>query len=565
MQSVAETVVIRNAMIFDGTGVEAYPGSVLIKKGRIAQIGKRIKVPKNSEIIDANGMALLPGLIDIHTHWTPEGEPQAFPDIATSFIQHGVTTVDDFHAAPESYQPKREWLQTMITPHVNYAARISTPGGHGAVWGDKNTTRRVSTPADARLTIKQLSPFQPDIIKIFADGWRYGYPVENTSMNEDAMTELATAAHENDFPVMAHIVTVARAKIAARAGVDVIVHALQNAMADDELIELMKKNDVIYSPSLAVYEPKPEKLVGLTTEKLARVQRRQAFSLYNLRVFRDAGIRIAVGSDSGMEATPHGESTLRELELLVAGGLTASEALVAATLHSAQAVGMDDDRGTVEIGKRADLILVNGNPWNNIEEIRNINTVFVDGRITAQGGLLIAQQPDAVPDARKAERLIDDFENANGRSGVDTQRLDNSDSGTGRTMSLSQRILRADDDHALSLAAVMAVKKDPEASVIIPFTRGAVVPVDGSTFSGVRFDIRGDGEYFLRLNTSVGLWTAPINANAQWQTVSLPFAKLKSPESSSSWSGKQLLSIEFGGSRKAAESLWMELDNVQFY
>lgn len=561
----AQAVLIRNATIFDGTGAAPYTSSVLIKKDRIVNISERITVPKKTKIIDADGMALLPGLIDIHTHWTPNGEPSTFPDIATSYVLHGVTTVNDFHAAPESYQPKRQWLQTMITPHVYYAARISTPGGHGTNWGDNNTTRRISTPADARFTMEQIVPFQPDVIKLFADGWRYGSLVENSSMNENTMTELVALAHQHKLPAMAHIVTVARAKIAARAGVDVIVHALQDAIADEQLVAQMQQQRVIYSPSLAVYEPKPSKLVGVSPLWLSWVQRRQAFSLYNLRTFRDAGIRIAVGSDAGMEATPHGESTVRELELMVAGGLTPTQALVAGTLHSAQAIGIDNDRGTIAKGKRADLMLVRGQPWNDIAAIRNIHKVLIDGKVVAQDGVLSADQPGPTPASQQAQQLIDNFEKNNGRSSMDTQRIDNRDSGVGRTVSLSQRVLRAPNDHALSLAAVMAVKIAPEASVLIPFTRGAVVPVDASAFNGVRFDIRGDGNYFLRINTATGTWSAPIKASASWQTLSLPFTKLQAPTKQMPWSSKQLLSIEFGASRASGASLWMELDNIRFY
>jgi len=561
----AQNVFIRNAMIFDGTGAEPYSANVLIKQGRIVKIGTKFKVTSAVEQIDAKGMALLPGLIDIHTHWTPEGEPEAFPEIAKSYVLHGITTVNDFHASPESYQAKQEWLQTMTTPHVNYAARVSTPGGHGAVWGGQNMTRWISTPADASRAIEQLILYKPDVIKIFADGWRYGNSAENTSMNEDAMTELVIASHKHQLPVMAHIVTVSRAKIAARAGVDVIVHALQDGIADKELVELMKKNNVIYSPSLAVYEPKPEKLVGHTPEKLAWVQRRQAFSLYNLRTFRDAGIRIALGSDAGMEATPHGYSSLRELELLVEAGLTPTESLIAGTLRGAQAIKMADDRGTIEIGKRADLILVEGKPWQNIQSIRNINTVLIDGFVVAKDGVLLTKQPGSIPLASIAEHIIDDFESPNDRSNLDTQRFNNRDSGIGRTVSISQRFQRASNNNALSLTAIMATNKTPEASVIIPFNRGAVVPVNASSFKGIRFDLRGEGVYFVRVNTALGTWAASVKGKAKWQTVSLPFSKLLAQNQQTPWSSKELLAIEFGGSRAAATSFWMELDNVKFY
>jgi hypothetical protein len=125
-------------------------------------------------------------------------------------------------------------------------------------------------------------------------------------------------------------------------------------------------------------------------------------------------------------------------------------------------------------------------------------------------------------------------------------------------------VLRTAADHALSLTAIMAVKKNPEAAVIIPFNRGAVVPVDASAFRGVRFDIRGDGRYRVGLNTPSGRWNADVNGEAQWRTVEVPFTGLRS-DRNASWTATDLLSVEFGGSRAAGSRLWLEIDNVQFY
>ena len=103
------------------------------------------------------GKALLPGFFDLHTHWaTSRGFPTTTPQIATAYVQSGVTTVNDYNHQPESFAPRREWLSHLVAPHVNFAARLSTPGGHGADWADEATTITVNTPRAARYFRRRL-------------------------------------------------------------------------------------------------------------------------------------------------------------------------------------------------------------------------------------------------------------------------------------------------------------------------------------------------------------------------------------------------------------------------
>src|SRR3546814_16800105 len=91
-------------------------------------------------------------------------------------------TVNDFHQQPEAFAPRRAWLADIYAPHVNFVARMSTPGGHGADWGDTNTTKWVATAESARREVQALQPYRPDYIKAFAAGWRHGQLPEETPM-----------------------------------------------------------------------------------------------------------------------------------------------------------------------------------------------------------------------------------------------------------------------------------------------------------------------------------------------------------------------------------------------
>ena len=426
-------LLISGATLFDGTGTAPHQADVLVVDGRIAAVGAKLKRPRGAALIDAKGMSLLPGLFDLHTHWTPGGMPNNAPQIAKAYALAGVTTVDDFHSQPEAYAPKRHWLEGVIAPHVNYIARVGTPGGHGSDWGDENTTKSITTAESARVAIRQLLPYRPDRIKAFNDGWRYGTSPDNNSITEEALTALTDEAHKNDLKVVTHTVTVARGKEAARAKVDIIVHSLQDREVDAELIALMKANHTAYAPTLAVYEPRPEKIAKATPAAAAQTRRKFAIALHNVKALFDAGVPIALGTDAGMPGTPHGWSTHRELALLVEAGLTPAQALMAGTANSARAAGLIADRGTIEAGKRADLVLVQGQPWHDIAAIEAVRDVIIDGRVVARGAPLALAADPAGPAPVAVQPLIADFERADGRSSLDTLILSDTNGGPDRS------------------------------------------------------------------------------------------------------------------------------------
>jgi imidazolonepropionase-like amidohydrolase len=561
---------IMGATVFDATGAAPQVANVVIKDGRIAEVGPNVKAPRGASVINAKGKALLPGFFDVHTHWTPGGDPRITPEIANAYIAAGVTTVNDFHQQPESFAPRRQWIGTMAAPHVNFVARMSTPGGHGADWADTATTKWVNTPQAARKEVQALVSYKPDFIKAFTDGWRYGASADNTSMDEGTLSALVAEAHRNNIKVLTHTVTVERGRIAARAKVDIIAHSLQDRELDQATIDLLKAAGTAYAPTLAVYDPNKGEGAATNPEAKKRSEIKFGYALHNTKALHDAGVTVALGTDAGMPGTPHGVSTLREMELLVQAGLTPSEALIAGTASSAKALGELDDRGTIEKGKRADLVLVSGAPWADIADVRKTDRVFVDGKLVHGPGvkLPVTNSQKAMAPVKVAA-LIDDFEGEKERSSLGTLRLNDTDGGIDRTVQVAQVIARSKTDHALSIDAKMSVKEDPNAGVIIPLTRGSVQPVDASGYKGVRFEVRGDGAYELSVNTLNGRWMSEVEGGAEWRTVEVPFTALKPAPgrggAKGAWSGQDLLEVSIGGSRPAGEKLWAEVDNVTFY
>jgi hypothetical protein len=260
-----------------------------------------------------------------------------------------------------------------------------------------------------------------------------------------------------------------------------------------------------------------------------------------------------------MPGTYHGYATHREIQLLVAGGLSPLQAITAATGVSARAVGVEADRGTIAPGLAADLLLVEGAPHENIADLMRISRVFLNGRELERGVLKNAiQSPDLTPmAAREVPALLDDFERADGRSRLDTLWMNNTDGGHDHAKMSYQRTLRKPGDHALTVLAEMSEKERPLALMVLPLSRGGVEPVDISGYKAIEFETRGDGKYALALlrRSGTGARSKPLEfeANPEWRKVSLPLAEPYT----------DLLSLQFRMERPASEKVWLELDNIR--
>ena len=568
-----QDIAIVGATVFDATGAAPRIETVLIHDGRIADVGAGLAVPAGYRRIDAAGEALVPGFFDLHTHWTPGGMPAVTPAIANADVAAGVTTVADFNAAPESFAARRKWLSMLVAPHVNICARLSTPGGHGADWADTATTKWIVTPEDARAAVDSLIPYKPDCLgEVMTDGWRYGVMLNDTSMNEATLAAMVDEAHKYHLPVLTHTLRVRKGMEAGEAKVDVIDHALQDRPIDAAAIQAIKQGGSFAGPTLAVYEPgKPGSHSAFPPGDPRAARRALDWSLAksNTKALYDAGVPIVLGTDSGMPATPHGKSTLREMELLVEAGLPPAAALIAGTANSARAMGELADRGTIEKGKRADLVLLKGRPWQTIADVEKTDRVFIDGRLVFGPGAP-PLNPVVPPPAVSVPVLADDFERPDGRSNLDTLVVTEPDGGLDRSTEIIDIVPRTDGGHALSMLATMSFKAHPQAAVIVPLTRGSIVPADLRRYKGVKLDIRGDGPYTLALNTLDGPWTAPVTGGTEWHTVTVPFTSLARGKGrmqfpASGWTGDNVTEIEIKAERKGGEKVWLQIDNVGFY
>lgn len=561
-------LLIVGAQVFDGSGGPVWSGDVLVEGGRIAALGRDLPAPAGVRRVDARGFALLPGLMDVHTHWAAGGVPATLPQIANAYLAHGVTTVFDHHQAPEAYAPLRAWLARIAAPQVYFAARVGVPLGHGADWGDQTMTRWVNSPAAGRAAVDAVMAYRPDFIKVFSDGWRYGVTADNASMSEETLSAVASQAHHHRLLLASHTVTIARGRQAARAGVDLIAHSLLDAPVDRASIVMMRAHGTAYAPTLAVYEPIRHGARGGAPDDTAIARRRRHFqyALDNVGRLHRAGVAIVLGTDAGMPGVPHGQSSLHELALLVQAGLSPADALLAATARAAQVLGLSD-RGVIAVGKRADLLLVQGRPWRNIADIRHIRRVWVGGieRHGPDARLPPGNHAVALPAQAIVGALVDDFERADGRTALNTLRYDDADGGNDRTWQTSMAVPRESGGHALSVQARLSHASRRRAAVVLPLSRGAVAPVDLRRFQALQVEIRALGEVTLEYRGLHGRrWRHVLPADRHWRTLVVPFAWMRGAGSASKWRGDDLQQVVFSASGKPGEQVWFEIDEVRF-
>lgn len=398
----AQAVLIHGARVFDGTGKPAKVRDVLVRGDRIVAVGRHLRA-NDATVIDAAGMTLIPGLHDLHVHTGRQTftSNEAFVAGYAPYLRSGITSVNEYSVAGPMLAGIRAFAGP--APHIAMAIRMGVPGGHGteSKFTDSITTK-ATTPAEAHAAMADALTYKPDVIKVFADGWRYGDPdrPDRPSMDLPTLSAIVADAHRAHIPVVTHTVTLEGAKIAARAGVDSVVHGIGDAPVDAEMIRLMKRHHMAYVSTLVVYEPQenrtflPQEWPLLNDEDRAAEQARMAappkpIAPYdakrweilqdNLRRLHAAHIRIGIGTDTGIDGVGQGWAAIREIRWFVRLGFTPREALAAATSVSAGIMHQSKDHGRIRPGMRADLALIGGKPDERIEDLYDVRRVWVSG------------------------------------------------------------------------------------------------------------------------------------------------------------------------------------------
>ncbi|MFJ3303906.1 amidohydrolase family protein [Streptomyces sp. NPDC086549] len=359
--------------------------------------------------LDGQGKYLVPGLIDSHVHIAFNGFLDVRPDFTRTlkqFLLHGVTSVVDFFTAggdfpgssPENVRDDVN-AGTFLGPRMltSYGC-INAPGGFcDCSIGDAASA--VVTRGDVDREMNRITAVRPDFVKIVYDDVFGTLP----NLTKEMLGELVASAHDRGFRVAVHVASGAHAMDAVDVGADIIGHGIVDDVPDGLIPELVDRG-VVVIPTLASYESRslerwrialPAASPPEVVDRYVSTHRslyetngqlplyREAFeqSLKALAHMVESGVNVVAGSDAGTWYTFPGESLLRELALYTEAGLTPARALRMATSDAAAAWGFADDRGTIEVGKRADLLLVHADPLQDVSALRDRAAVILSGEV----------------------------------------------------------------------------------------------------------------------------------------------------------------------------------------
>ena len=383
---------ITGVTLVDGTGEQPISNAIVLVDGaRIEAAGAKdaVGVPSDAETIDASGLTLLPGLIDCHDHLASFSyeiasrwgitEPRSLRHMRIAAVlkqtlETGYTTVRDAGrldagfrvAVEEGLIPGPRLLVALgfITP-TGGMADLTSPLGHappnpvdsGLPWGVANG------PEAMRAKVREMVRAGADAVKVATTGGassEAGLGPKDVLFERDELEAVVDEAHKRGRRVMCHALGGPGLRLAIETGVNSIEHGAY-LDEDPDLLPLMADNDIFFTPTFSVYTHHATK--G-TPHGKARAAELRDHHVKSLELAMAAGVKVVTGTDEGGWA--HGNN-VHEISLMVDAGMTPMQAIVAATSNAAQCIGLEDEIGHVEKGMQADLILVDGDPLEDVK------------------------------------------------------------------------------------------------------------------------------------------------------------------------------------------------------
>lgn len=391
-QTSGKSIFFQNVKIFDGHHFSG-PLNVLAENGKIQLVGSLVKIPANAEVISGEGLTLLPGFIDSHVHVFGSAH-------LTQALAYGVTTeLDMFSNVQNSKSIEEDQAAGKLTDEADLRTAgtlVTAPGGHGTEYGINIPT--ISSPDQAQAFVDARIAEGSDYIKIvYDDALEYGVPKPIPTLDKKTLAAVIAAAHKRGKLAVVHIGSLQQAIDVIEAGADGLAHLFVGEHSDPDFGRLAAAHHVFVIPTLSVLNSicgiKKDALAndsrissGLISSNLenlkavfpSRTRLSCAGATEAIRQLRQSHVPVLAGTDAPNPGTEHGASMHGELELLVQAGLTPAEALEAATANPANAFHLND-RGEIALGKRADFLLVKGDPGTDITATRNIVGVWKAG------------------------------------------------------------------------------------------------------------------------------------------------------------------------------------------
>jgi imidazolonepropionase-like amidohydrolase len=418
-QAKTQQIVLKGARLIDGTGRPAIENSVLVIEGdHVVAAGKAgaVSLPKDADVRDLSGKTIMPAMTNLHGHLglSLNGADSAAGNYTQAnvvkqlnkYLSYGVATVASFGQDEDAIYSVRD------AQHAGSlgGARVFT-AGHGFLeyTGKASPTDhryRPQNPEEARTDVRELAAHHPDYVKMWVDD-NLGH---GTKIQPAVYQAIIDEAHKQHIRVFAHEFYLGDAKALLAAGIDGFAHSIRDQPVDDDVMKTMKARGVFLIPTLvrdevlfayadnlkwlndpffqAGLEPgalaiiRSPEVVEKTRKDpdIAKYRAGLEMAKKNLKTLSDAGVKIAFGSDSGVPTRFPGYFEHRELQLMVEAGLTPMQAIVAATGTNAEILGGAKQFGTLQAGRRADFLVLDANPLDDIHNTERLSAVWQAGK-----------------------------------------------------------------------------------------------------------------------------------------------------------------------------------------
>lgn len=445
--------------------------NILIENGRIKNISKEpIEASSDTKRISLQGQFIMPGLVDAHIHLFQSGGLYTRPDaidlrafhpyeqerqwtkdhaeqILKRYLRAGVTTVIDVGGPLANYELRDRFKGDSTTPNLWLTGPLVSTYQPAAFQIEDPPIIKVDNAEEARAMVRKQLPYQADFIKI----WYIVGRGEEATANYDIVKATIDESHKNGLKVAVHATQLSTAKLAVKAGADILVHSVDDPI-DPAFIRQLQQNNTVYIPTLVVsrkylevfgqnndlsYEDftlsDPHVLGSLfdlkhlpakemistykerSRQRMARAKEQDQIRRNNLKQVAAAGITIATGTDAGNIGTLHASSYLRELFDMRLSGMDNFSILQASTINGAKVLGKEQDLGSIKEGKRADLLILTTNPAENIDHIQDLEYVIKDGQAYLPEEILpdqpvdLAQRQLNAYNARNIEAFLEPY------------------------------------------------------------------------------------------------------------------------------------------------------------
>lgn len=380
------------ATLYDGSDRAPVAGAtVVVRDGRVVAVGPgaAVSVPAGADVVRLDGKFLIPGLINTHGHVNA-------PANLDNYAAYGITTVMSLGGEPASVFTARasQNSPTLSRSRVYLAGPVLDP----------------RDAADAQARVADVARQQVDIVKIRVDDNLGTTP----KMTPEVYRAVIAAAHERGMRVATHLFYLDDAKSLLAAGTDFVAHSVRDRDVDDEFVAAMKASGKCYTPTLMrevstfVYESTPAwfadplflrhadtALVRTLSDPARQASVRASTSAQryktalqvanrNLKRLVDAGVPVSMGTDTGPTGRFQGYFELMEMELMGRAGMTPRQVLHSATRGAARCMSLDRDLGTLEVGKWADMVVLDRDPMSDLSNLRSIQSVWIAGNRVAR-------------------------------------------------------------------------------------------------------------------------------------------------------------------------------------